>query len=588
MSKGQQHVYATGLIALHLLLTVAYSVIVPLGEAPDETDHWSYVVYLAEHKQLPVGPKPTQSKHPPLYHIGAALVALPAKPTFGFLRANPDIQIPPVPGVSNFFIHTAQESWPWRDGALAFHLARLWSVLLSTATVAAAYGLMQSAFPTQGAWVLATTGVLALIPEFSMIGGALNNDNAAAFFGTLSLWGAIAIYRARGKLAAGWWLPIALGCGLLSKVSTLALWPTAALAILWGVFARTEDQAANPQDPWRRAIRTGLIAFGGATLLAAPWLLRNWQLYGDPTGMALTRQTIDLRLAPWTWADTTWLVRGWFFSFWGKFGVIGHLLLPAWIYRALALLTVISGLGLIKCFWRPPTPQTRPMLLLLALTAISTMVLIWQYSLIALGTDQGRLLYPAVAPLVALFVGGLLAWPPARWQWSSVHLLIGLFLALALYALLGVVRPAFAPPPPVTAAALATIAKPSEKAASFGDLALNTWQLTDEPILYWQATQPIPTDLRVVLRVIAEDGTLVWDWKRSPGAGQWSTDHWPPGVVVRDAYQIRWPEWAQAGRYRVEVGVQPFGEDFLLPTRDNQAVDGGHPFVFLGWLAYTP
>ncbi len=587
MRKGQQHLYAAGLIALHLLLTVAYSVIVPLGEAPDETDHWSYVVYLAEHKQLPVGPKPTQSKHPPLYHIGAALAALPAKPDFGFLRANPDIQIPPAPDIPNFFIHTTQESWPWRDGALAFHLARLWSVLLSTATVAAAYGLMQTAFPTQGAWVLATTGVLALIPEFSMIGGALNNDNAAAFFGTLSLWGALAIYRARGKLAAGWWLPIALGCGLLSKVSTLALWPTAALAILWGAFADRDRQARSAAGAWRRAIRTGLITFGGATLLAAPWLLRNWQLYGDPTGMALTRQTIDLRLAPWTWGDTIWLLRGWFLSFWGKFGVIGHLSLPDWIYLALALLTLISGVGLIKHYWRPPTPQTRHMLVLLAVTVISTMVSIWQYSLIALGTDQGRLLYPAVAPLVALFAGGLLAWLPRRWQWTGTHLLLGLFLALAIYALFWVVRPAFAPPPPVTAAELAALE--TTEPILFGDLALHTWQLADNPILYWQATQPIPTDLRVVLRVVAEDGTLVWDWKRSPGGGQWSTDHWPPGVVVRDGYSIRWPEWAQAGRYRVEVGVQPFGEDFLLPTRDNQAAtEAGQPFVFLGWLAYMP
>ena len=112
MSKGQQQGYAGFLILCHLLLTLAYSVVVPLGEAPDETDHWAYVVYLAEKRALPVGPKPTQGKHPPLYHIGAALAALPAQPTFGFLRSNPDIQIPPLPDIPNFFIHTKQESWP--------------------------------------------------------------------------------------------------------------------------------------------------------------------------------------------------------------------------------------------------------------------------------------------------------------------------------------------------------------------------------------------------------------------------------------------------------------------------------------------
>ncbi len=588
MSKGQQHVYAACLIALHLLLTVAYSVIVPLGEAPDETDHWSYVVYLTEHRQLPVGPKPTQSKHPPLYHIGAALAGLPAKPAFGFLRANPDIQIPPAPDIPNFFIHTTQESWPWRGGALAFHLARFWSVLLNTATVAAAYGLMQCAFPTQGAWVVATTGLLALIPEFSFIGGALNNDNAAAFFGTLGLWGALAIYRGRGKLAAGWWLPIALGCGFLSKVSTLALWPTAALAIVWGAFNRNGTQDILDANPWLRSIRTGVITFGGATLLAAPWLLRNWQLYGDPLGMALTRQTIDLRLEPWTWADTSWLLRGWFLSFWGKFGVIGHLRLADWIYTALALLTLLSGVGLLKRYWRPPTLQARPILTLMGVTVGSTVLFMWQYSLIALGTDQGRLLYPAVAPLIALFTGGLLAWSPPRWQWASVHLLLGIFFALAIYALMGVVQPAFAPPAPAAATEVIALdtTHPVEPII-FGALALRNWQLAETPRLYWQATQPMAVDLRVVLRIIAEDGTLVWDWKRSPGGGRWSTDHWPPDVIVRDVYQIRWPAWAEAGRYGVEVGVQPFGEELLLPTRDDQD-KGTHPFVFLGWLEYTP
>ena len=73
---------------------------------------------------------------------------------------------------------------------------------------------------------------------------------------------------------------------------------------------------------------TGLLVFVPALLIAAPWLLRNWQLYGDPLGMALVRQTVDLRTAPWSWADTTWLLRGWFVSFWGRFGGAGQIPLP--------------------------------------------------------------------------------------------------------------------------------------------------------------------------------------------------------------------------------------------------------------------
>jgi hypothetical protein len=561
-------------------------VIVPLGEAPDETDHWAYVVYLANERALPVGPKPTQGKHPPLYHMGAALAALPAQPTFGFLRANPDIQIPPLPDVPNFFIHTRQESWPWRNGALAFHLARCWSVLLSTATLFVTYRLMARALPTQGAWVIATTALLAFLPSFSFMGGMVNNDNGAAFCGALALWGAVAIYRSGGKLGAGWWLPLALGCGLLAKVSTLALWPTVAVALWLGLNDRQNEEAAVERPIYQMLLR-GFIIFGIATLLAAPWLLRNWQLYGDPLGMALTRQTIDLRLDPWSWADTRWLLRGWFVTFWGRFGVIGHLALPSWIYLLLAGLTGISGIGLIKLWLRPPAPPTRPILGLFILTVLSTAAVIWQYSLMALGTDQGRLLYPAVAPLLALFAGGLLTWFPPRWQWPVTHTLVALALALALYALVGVVRPAFAPPPTVPTTELADLDVVDP--ITFGDLALINWRLTEPPTLYWQATRPIAADLRVVLRIVAEDGTLVWEWRRSPSGGRWSTDHWPPGMIAHDGYAIRWPDWAQSGRYRVEVGVQPFEEDFLLPQQNQKpATEGEHPFVFLGWLEHGP
>ena len=136
------------LVLLHLLLATAYSIGNPLGEAPDETDHWAYVVYLARERSLPEGPRVTQSKHPPLYHATAAAVASLTTPRFDFLRANPDVAIQPDPTQSpNFFIHTTLEDWPWTEGALAFHLARLWSVLLSSATVAAIFGLARSSAP---------------------------------------------------------------------------------------------------------------------------------------------------------------------------------------------------------------------------------------------------------------------------------------------------------------------------------------------------------------------------------------------------------------------------------------------------------
>ena len=135
------------LVVGHLLLSLAYSVINPLGEAPDEADHWAYVVHIAREGELP-GAKVTQAKHPPLFYATAALASLPADPTNDFLRINPDAELAPHAGWSpSFFIHTAREQWPWTGGVLGFRLARLWSVLLSTMAVAAVYGLARAALP---------------------------------------------------------------------------------------------------------------------------------------------------------------------------------------------------------------------------------------------------------------------------------------------------------------------------------------------------------------------------------------------------------------------------------------------------------
>jgi len=632
--KVSKRVLAVLLIA-HLALTIVYSAIVPLGEAPDEADHWAYIVHLARERNLPEGPSMTQAKHPPLYHATAALIASLAEPRFDFLRANPDVQIAAESwgdaAGPNFFVHTSLEEQPWRDGPLAFHLARLWSAVLSTLTVWATFRLMRTALPKRPAVALAAAGLLAFLPEFAFIGGSANNDNLAALCGALALWGGLAIFRAashagrgasandtcqapgtsevpgawRDIIRAGWWTPLALGFGLLAKVSTAALWPMVAAAILAGVWVGEAQGAATgpdgrreqPADPrgllrtapspgnapkvygasrfvggtWRRVLLRSLIVglgvFLPALLLAAPWFGRNWTLYGDPLGMELARQTVDVRAGPWTAADTAWLLRGWFVSFWGKFGGAGHIPMANWLYRVLAALTALAVAGMMRAALRSRARDERQAAGLLGLAAVLTALGIWRYSLIALGTDQGRLLYPAAAGLAGLLALGWLAWVSPRREALAATALTALSLVLGCYALLGVIRPAFAPP--------ASAGRPSPQfpaAAILGELTLLGADLDGEPTLYWTAASRPTRDWRVIVRIVAEDGAAAWEWKRSPGAGRFSADRWPAGYVMRDVYRVAWPAWAGSGRYRFEATVYPFGGEPVAP------------FLHIGWL----
>ncbi len=542
------------LVLGHLLLAGAYSLWVPLGESPDEADHWAYIQYLAREHRLPRGPELTQAKHPPLYHATAALVSLVATRDVGFLdsrlflRSNPDVSfwaqdVQTGAYGYNSFIHTTYEDWPWRPGPRAFHWARFWSVLLSTLTVWVTYRAVRLAFPSLGEMpALLAAALVAFLPEFAFIGGVLNNDTLAAFLAGAALWGSLAIFRS-GRWSAGWWTPLALGLGVWTKVSTLAVWPVA----LW--------LSATPRRRWSYALLTGgLAAVGGA-----PWFIRNAILYGDPLGMALVRATVDVRTTPWTWADTRWLLSGWFHSFWGKFGSAGHIPMARGIYVVLGGCSLAAFLGILWAFAQ--RSRIREMLVIFAVTAVSVAAAIWRYSLVALGTDQGRLLFPALVPLAGLMAVGWLAWVPRhRWPHATALLTLAL-MVLGGYGGIGVIRPAYAPPPSAHVSARSRLDSP----VRFGSLALVGWEFAQDLTLYWQAWAPITEDVRVVVRFVDEGGRVVWEWKRSPGAGRWSTDHWPVHYIMRDVYpSARW-QHLKPGRYRVEVGAYVFMGDHIHP-----------------------
>ncbi len=547
------------LLAARLVLGLAYSALNPLGEAPDEADHYAYVSFIGREGRLPVGAEMTQGKHPPLYYATAALLTRWTGLDFTFLRSNPDVGVTAEAAAPNFFVHTSLENWPWRGGALAMHLARLLSVLCGLVLTVATYSLGRAIWPNWHSMHLAAAALVAFLPETLFVGGAVNNDIPAAMFATLALWAALRSRRLRDAVLAG----LFMGLGLLTKTSTGALWPAIGLAI----FAREWRSHAG----WRRSLTRVALAGVPAFVIASPWFWRNWRLYGDFLGWPVVLATVDRRQGPLGWNDLAQLARGWFYSFWGKFGGAGHLPLPAPLYAIWIILTVAAIIGWLR-WWHLARRNGRyiPLYVSLAdrlvLLGAPALVILWavSYSRVALGTDQGRLLFPAIAPLALLFVAGLAAWFSAErqgWLVGGFTGLMALVAATALYA--GIMRP-FAPPPPPNSQ---EVAQALPVGRTFGNgpelVALRWGNGADAPqrpsarlTLYWRMVQPTRNDLRTALRLIGGDGNLIWEWKRSPGAGRFSTDRWPPGRLIADAYRI--PPAALDRAARVEVGVYVF------------------------------
>src|SRR5450759_3758132 len=364
------------ILALRLVLGLSYSALNPLGEAPDEADHYAYAAYIGREASLPTGTTMTQAKHPPLYHLLAAGVASWTGMDFTFLRSNPDVGFTPT-AAPNFFIHTTLESWPWRGGALAMHLGRLVSVLAGLVLTAATYGLGRAMWPRRPLLALAAAAFAAFLPEGLFIGAAMSNDMLAAMFITLALWAA---WRRDlfGAILSG----AAMGLAVLSKASTIALWPVACLIIL-----------CAPR-PSRRSFGRTVLAGIIAVAIISPWLLRNWQLFGDPLGMKVVLATIDRRQGPLGALDLAKLAKGWFFSFWGKFGGAGQLSLPTPFYILWGVLLGAAGAGWLR--WGAEYRRSRQGLLaetlpvdivILVGAPVLAVFSILSYSQIALGTD---------------------------------------------------------------------------------------------------------------------------------------------------------------------------------------------------------
>lgn len=552
-------------LAIFILLGIVYSVTVPIFEAPDEVSHFFYIKHLVDTQRLPVqNPEAPmlwgqEGSQPPLYYVLAALIVSPVnmERAVDFLWENPhhNVGVPFEPGNKNYFVHTDKERWPYRGVPLAVHLARWFSLLLGVGTLVIVYRLVRHVYPEPHWMALAVVATVAFIPQFVFIHAAVSNDSMIVFTASLALLLMTRAVLQEQRHRRAFILGAVVGLAALSKLSGLALIPLGYLALyLQSRYSR------RPLRVWLLFLLYTL----GFLLVAGWWYVRNYTLYGDPTGLNKMLAIVGRREQSWTWEAILGEWRSIRWSFWGLFGWF-NVPMSLRVYMLLDRLSVLIVLGWVLALAR--ARPSRPGRLgwarvLLFLWAGVVLVSLIRWTTMTLG-GQGRLLFPAIASIGTLLVLGWYGWWPRGWREYGAFALSLLLFTLAFIAPIRWIAPAYAKPPRIPPDRIPRSAKRVDRV--FGGRirlwAVESPQITVHPgdtvdiTLYMSKVGPISVDYTLYLHLLGRQGEDVGNLNTFPGWGTYPTRLWRDGEVIVDHYRMRVnPQAKTPTLVRVEVG----------------------------------
>ncbi len=577
-------------LALYLVLAVGYSLATPAGEGPDEPGHIAYVQFLLSQHRLPRHGEVSavleqQVKHPPLYYALGALATAWANYEDLLFIPNPqfsaNLEHMPVAAAHR---HTEAEQWPYAPEFLAVRGLRLVSVLLGLVLVWATWALGRTVMRGQPELALAAAAIVAFLPQLLFMQGVANNDALAVPLAALVLLLAARVALGSTGRRDLLLLGSVLGLALLTKLTTLALVGIAALALM---------VAARRVRSWRLLARGALWVGGPLAVLSGWWFARNLALSGDLLGWGRFEQAAEmsLRRTPLL-ADLPQYFLIQRTSFLGRFGWMSVPLPgPAYGVFAVAVGVAITGLVLLVVWRRRrpdaaanplSAPDARWGVALLVATVVLVYLSVFRLAFtFDLVVAQGRYLFtalPAVAVLAAL---GLLGWWPARWRvWGSVGL-AAILCAFAFYALVTVLRPAFALPPPVSPAILATLRQRDGvvfggEVELVGDVLVRRRYRPGQVVavpLVWDVLRKSGAGYKLFGQVVDAEGRLVGQVEGIPLDGRYPASSWLVGRPFSDTLRIPIAPDAAPGQAHVLVGWYLDGHpDQRLPVRSEGRV----------------
>ena len=583
------------ILLLYLLLTLGYSVLNPLFEAPDEHFHFFTLNDLANSGKLPVIPEEydellgSEPAQPPLYYLISALVITPLDTAAAReqVQLNPFAWIGSTEAVVNInrTLITPWEQRPWQGYALAGHLVRGLSALFGLGTVLAVYGSARLLWPQDGRCALLAAALVGFLPQFNFIHAAITNDSLITFLATVGIWQLLRMWQTAVTRKRLLLLGITIGLAALTKNAGILLF-IFSLGVLFLRFLR--DDGWQSLGRWLGETAVFVIL---PVLAMAGWLwLRNQMLYGDFTA---ANQFIDI--AGGDRQSSLGQVLGESGGLWLSFiAVFGwfNLLAPSWIYAAWNGIFLLAALGFIFALFKIRVHLRSSASYLLNQPWLPGLLLFGWFAAVYTGlltfmlqteAAQGRLLFPAIAPIVLGVVYGISRLGSSLLYWLAG----GAALLTTVFALFGVIAPTYALPQTVAALPDEAIALNETMAENVVLVGAKVETETAVPgdivwyTLYWWLDAPTTAMPAFKFEIFGRDlERPIGEIHTFHGRGLYPPSLWPVGQIVADRFPVRLNE-------QMDAPVLARGFARLVPVED-EALPDANQGIFAGGIKITP
>jgi len=401
-SAGKRPNLFPALLAAGIVCRLAYTFLTPTFYAPDEQSHFNHIKFIATHGEFAtqttkLGDPANEWEHnqPPLYYLTLT-------PFYRFAEAI---------GLSQSGIVLLLRSF-----SFLLWLVNLWCGITVLQRLRITDKIIRTFF----------LGMLCLLPTYTCVSAAINNDNLL-----ITLGGALLCllsrrdYSPKNSLLCG----LLLGLSLLTKQSAVVFLPVIATLGL--------VEFLKKRISWQSGLTFLALALGGAFLIYLPWAIRNWQVYHTLTPEFTVVDPVHWPSFAYGIASA---IHNLLKSFWAVAGISNDINYPFPLVGMLLLATCLGAgqLGLSRKRRFDPLHATanQPLLLAMSVGVTVNTLLVLRFGYL-FGMGQGRHLFPVLFPIALLLGNWLRSLNVKKWE---VHLAGGWILYALTFAAFSLTR----------------------------------------------------------------------------------------------------------------------------------------------------